>query len=108
MATQCSKCPILRACSQRAEALEEAGGPGTVAGVWGGEYWRDGMALDPWGTDDDDMRSVYRYVWFDRDRGTWRAERVIDGKRHYITSSKLEHVAGQRAYEWTIANELEY
>ncbi len=99
MATLCSACPVIRACSNLAQRME-ADTPGSVAGVWGGEFYRDGQCIDPWGDDDGDMRSVYQYVWFDRDRGSWRAERVVDGKRYYIATSRNEQVAGEAAWEW--------
>lgn len=104
MAAQCGRCPMIRACSQLADKLE-AESPGSVVGVWGGEYWREGQALDPWGTEADDFRSVYKYVWYDRDREGWRAEKTHNGKRIYIISSPDEHVAGEAAWQWRLKNE---
>lgn len=105
MATHCGGCPVIQECSRRAQRMERDDGPGTVAGVWGGEYYRDGLVLDPWGPESGDMRSIYRYVWFDRDRGTWRAEVVRDGRRQYLASSKSEDKAGAAAWGWRLDNE---
>lgn len=104
MATQCGECPAIQACDRVAETLE-ARSPGSVAGIWGGQYRRDGQVLDPWGPEHGDFRSVYRYVWHDGARGTWRAEKVHDGERIYILSSQLEDRAGAAAWDWRLEND---
>lgn len=107
MATMCSGCPAIRACSDLAQRME-ADAPRSVAGVWGGEWYRDGQIIDPWGDDHDDMRSVYKYVWFDRERGSWRAERVVGGRRHYIASKATESAAGEAAYDWSVEHGIDW
>lgn len=103
MATLCGACPFLQGCHARAEALDAAA-PGTVAGVWGGLYRRDGVALDPWGTDHGDLRSIYRYVWWDKNRHTWRAEVTRDGKRRQLMTTQDEEEAGRAAWRWRQEN----
>lgn len=73
---------------------------GHVDGVWGGYLWRNGERIDPYGDMDGNMRSVYQLVWYDRHRGTWRAEVVKDGHRHYLSQTADEDEAGEAAWRW--------
>jgi hypothetical protein len=73
---------------------------GHVEGVWGGYLWRHGQKIDPFGTDYGNMRSVYYLVWYDKHRGSWRAEVVVKGVRYYIAQTKNEDEAGRAAYEF--------
>lgn len=77
-ARACHGCPIREACFNG--ALEES--PHTE-GIWGGHLWKPGVRkathMDPLGIESGNMRSVYKWVFFDK--GKWRVvkERVSYG-----------------------------
>lgn len=77
LARLCHGCPFRQQCLEQAQDESP-----DVEGIWGGLLWRPGVrkavAMDPLGIERGDMRSVYKWVLWDR--GKWR---VYKERRHH-------------------------